>query len=318
MTIKGLVSIIIPSRGEIFLSKTIQDILLKAKGDIEIIAVLDGEWPEEQKRKHWSTPAIIQDKRVNYLHNSVSLGMREAINRGVSISQGEYILKVDGHCMFDEGFDVKLKADVSTYERMVLESYAPGLYDVSNIKDNWIVIPRRKRLDAERWEIQDVGKPDVDYELLSSPADKGAKGMIWIERILERTDPKYDIDENMSFQGSCWFMTRKHFDSLGGLQTEGYGTFVRESQEIGLKTWLGGGKVMTNKKTWYAHLHKGKTYGRGYFLNKDEMIKGEKYCDDFWFNNRWKDRKYDLAWLIERFMPVPGWTPELIEKVRAK
>lgn len=297
MTIKGLISIIIPSRGEIFLSKTILDLLFKMEGDFEIIAVLDGEWPEEQKRQYWTTPQIIEHSKVTYLYSGQSQGMREAINAGVAISKGEYILKLDGHCMVDVGFDVKLK---------------------EHIEDNWIVIPRRKRLDAERWEIQDVGKPDVDYELLSSPADKGAKGMIWTERILERTDPKYDIDENMSFQGSCWFMTRKHFDSLGGLQTEGYGTFVRESQELGLKTWLGGGKVITNKKTWYAHLHKGKTYGRGYFLNKDEMIKGEKYCDDFWFNNRWTDRKHDLAWLIERFMPVPGWTPELIEKVRAK
>jgi hypothetical protein len=114
-------------------------------------------------------------------------------------------------------------------------------------------------------------------------------------------------------------MTKNHFDNfLHGLSEEGYGTFVREAQEISLKTWLGGGKVMTNKKTWYAHLHKGPIYGRMYYLDKSKIIAGNLYCDDYWFNNRWPEAKHDLAWLIERFMPVPSWTPELIEKVRKK
>lgn len=46
----GKLSIIIPSREEIFLNKTIQDLLVKAKGDIEVIATLDGWVPEEIKR----------------------------------------------------------------------------------------------------------------------------------------------------------------------------------------------------------------------------------------------------------------------------
>lgn len=48
------------------------------------------------------------------------------------------------------------------------------------------------------------------------------------------------------------------------------------------------------------------------------MDAGNAYCDDFWFNNKWKDAKRDLAWLIEHFSPVPTWTPELIEQVRKK
>lgn len=302
MTTPGLVSIVIPSRNERFLSKTIQDLLQKAKGPIEIIAVLDGVWPSEFKNEHYSTPAIIDDPRVMYLHRGAPQGMREGINAAVAVSKGQYILKSDGHCMFAEGYDMTLKADMD---------------------ENWVVIPRRKRLDAEKWEIQDVGKPDVDYEYLASPASDGVKGCIWTQRSIDRRDkPEYDIDENLSFQGSCWFTTRKHFDWLGGLSSEGYGDFVREAQEIGLKTWLGGGKVMTNKKTWYAHLHKGKTYGRGYFLNSKSMNKGFKYCDEFWFGNRWEKgpgkRIYDLAWLIERFSPVPTWSPELINSVREK
>ena len=72
--------------------------------------------------------------------------MRNAINSAAAIAKGKYLLKTDAHCMFGEGFDEILKAECD---------------------DDWVVIPRRKRLDAENWAIQDVGKPDVDYEYLS-------------------------------------------------------------------------------------------------------------------------------------------------------
>lgn len=294
----SLVSVFIPARNEIFLHKTIKDLLAKARGEIEIIAVLDGYWPPSDQ--------LIDDPRVIYLHFGQSRGMRNAINSAVAIAKGEYLMKLDAHCMLDEGFDLKLIADRPEYEK-----------EIGN--DNWIVIPRRLRLDAENWILQEVGKPPIDYEYLSSPVDAGIKGNKWDQRTRERMDVL--IDETMSFQGSCWFMTKNHYvNRLGGMSPVGYGQFVREAQEIGLKTFLSGGRVYTNKKTWYAHLHKGKTYGRMYFLDAKVMDAGNKYCDDFWFNNRWEGAKYDLAWLIERFGgdKVPTWTKELIEQVRKK
>lgn len=294
--IKGKVSVLIPSCNEQFLEKTIRDILKKSVGDIEVIAVLDGYWPPAEE--------IVEDPRVVYLHRPTQRGMRDGINSAAAIATGEFLLKSDGHCMFDEGFDKKLKDHIPEYIN-------------DEMDDNWIVIPRRHRLDAENWALQEVGKPPVDYEYLSSPSDKGAKGNKWDSRTIERKDIL--IDETLSFQGSCWFMTANHYlNRLGGMSEVGYGRFVREAQEIGLKTFLTGGRVYTNKHTWYAHLHKGKTYGRGYYLNSKEMQAGNAYCDDFWFNNKLEGAKYDLAWLIERFMPVPTWTPELIEKVRKK
>ena len=44
--VTGRVSVIIPSRNERFLTKTVIDLLAKAQGDIEIIAVLEGYWPD--------------------------------------------------------------------------------------------------------------------------------------------------------------------------------------------------------------------------------------------------------------------------------
>lgn len=38
-------SILIPARNEMFLNRTVEDILSHAKSDFEIIIVLDGQWP---------------------------------------------------------------------------------------------------------------------------------------------------------------------------------------------------------------------------------------------------------------------------------
>jgi hypothetical protein len=118
----------------------------------------------------------------------------------------------------------------------------------------------------------------------------------------------------MSSQGSCWFMPINHFKkNLKGLNPEGYGTFVQEFQEIGMKTWLGGGSVLINKNTWYAHLHKGKQFGRGYFIDKREMVRGAHYSADFWMHNKWTERKHDIEWLVARFWPVPTWPSDFLE-----
>lgn len=289
---KGKLSIVIPARNEQFLQKTLLDIQKNARGDYEIIVVIDGYWPKQDE--------IVDD--VKYFHKGTPEGMRPAINDAVSISEGEHILKIDAHCMVDEGFDVKLK---------------------ENIEDNWIVIPRRKRLDAENWCIQDVGKPDVDYNYLSfpdNPADFGGAGLngrIWTQKALERTDPQYDIDEELSFQGSCWIMSRKHFDFIEAMDTENWGEFWNEAQELGFKTWLSGGKVMRNKKTWYAHLHKGRKYGRGYNMPKHWAETGAQYANRWLIEDKmWHKQKYPLTWLIDRFMPMPTWPDDWEEQIK--
>lgn len=94
---------------------------------------------------------------------------------------------------------------------------------------------------------------------------------------------------------------------LGGMSEVGYGTFTQEPQEIGMKTWLGGGAVKVNKKVWYAHLHKGRTYGRMYHQDRAEVVRGHNYSADYWMNNRWEKRIHDVEWLIDRFWPVPTW-----------
>lgn len=285
LLIKGKVSVLIPCRDSRYLAKTVNDVLSKSRGDIEVIVHLDGIWPD---------PLLKDDPRLVVIHRSVSMGMRAGIESAASIARGQYLLKTDDHCLFEEGFDEVLKADC---------------------EDDWVVVPRRDRLDAENWKKQENEKPPIDYHYLSWPYEKpdetGMHGTIWNQRAKERADIL--IDDEMSSQGSCWFMKKRHFRRIGGLPEEGYGNFVQEFQQIGNKTWLGGGRVVVNKKTTYLHWHKGKGAGRGYFISKNAMISGTHWSADYWINNRWPDRKCDIEWLIEKFNP-PGWPADWQEQ----
>lgn len=276
--IKDKVTVIIPARNERFLVQTVKTMLEKAHGNVEVIVILDGYWEQ----------SLPDDKRLRVIHRGSPKGMRDGINSAVAIAQGEWLLKTDAHCLFDEGYDVKLKADCA---------------------DNWIVIPRRYSLDAENWKCAD--KEPIDsmhyFYPYAHPDDLGLHGRPWMERARARKEIL--IDEDITFQGSCWFMHNTHWTRIGGMSEAGYETFMGEPQEIGFKTQLGAweGKIMVNKKTWYAHLHKGKTYGRMYSFSGSERTRGNAYSFDFWWNNRWTERKHDIEWILDKFMPMPGW-----------
>jgi len=269
-----MVTVVIPSRNEPYLKKTIQDLLLKASGQIEIIAVLDGYWP--------AITEFVNDPKVTYIHFSTPRGMRNAINSGVSIAKGDYILKTDAHCMFDKGYDVKLIADC---------------------QDNYVCVPRRWALDPVKWEIEEKNpKYPIDYMYLNGEFH----GSPWHEKNKDEDLKIRVIDDLMSSQGSCWFMKKDYFHELELMDESLFGTFASEFQEIGLKCWLSGGRVIINKKTWYAHFHK--VIGRGYNLDRSDGEKAVNHVKD-WMGEKykWSKQKYDLSWLIEKFAPVPDW-----------
>ncbi len=266
------------------------DLLTKAEGNVEVIIVYDGRWAEPHELP-------TDDPRLIQMHHGVvhdNPGMRASINAGVRISTGEYVLIIDEQCMVDQGYDVKLAADCS---------------------DDWVVIPRRKRLDAENWELINDGRPDIDYMQVDYPYQRpydktcGLHGAEW--KRPERADIL--IDDCPTMQGSCYFMSRKHWDkTVGPLDDVNYGTFTQEAQEVSFKTWLSGGRVVVNKKTWYAHLHKGRK-GKGYGFSNDQYKrhlegteKGRVYAINYWMNT--KEYLHDFKWYInEKFPDSPGW-----------
>jgi glycosyltransferase involved in cell wall biosynthesis len=289
------VSVVIPSRHERWLQNTIDDLLKKASEDVEVIAVHDGAWPAPYLKDH---------PKVTQIHWSENRGMRAGINAAVAISTGDYILKADGHTLWGEGWDEILKRDC---------------------EEDWIVVPRRYSLDAEKWAIK-TDKPPVDAHYLSYPFERpgdptcSIHGTVWRERAKERKDIL--IDDEMSTQGSAYFMHKKYWQRIGPLDDQSYGVFTQEAQEFGLKCWLGGGRLVINKNTFYAHLHKGKQYGTGYKFNNAqwewwaaENKKGREFAVDYWLNNRWTQRVRDFEWLIEKFWPVPSWPADWRERL---
>ena len=284
-----MLSIIIPSRCDEYLQKTIDDLLSKAEGEIEIIVVLDGYWP---------TTPIKDNPKVRIIHHGTQFdnrGMRASINMGMSLAKGFYVMKVDEHTMMDEGYDIKLAADC---------------------KDNWVVIPRRYRLDAEKWEIVRDHRPPVDYNFIAYPYERigdqtcGLHGSEWRRRDRD----SILLDQNLTMQGSCYFTTREWwFKSIGPLDDSHYGSFTMEAQEVSLKSIFSGGEVMVNKKTFHCHMHKGKNGKKYGFSNAqykkhgEEKEKGRLFAIDYWLNT--KDYlPRDWAWLInEKFPGMPGW-----------
>ncbi|MBU3905029.1 MAG: glycosyltransferase, partial [Nanoarchaeota archaeon] len=188
---KIILSVVIPSYKDPLLKKTINDLLKNSElndDELEIVAVLDGYWVKSED--------IVNDKRVKYIHLGKNRGMRGAINAGVLLSKGEYLMRADEHQMFGKGYDKIL---------------------TGCCEDNWIVTPRRYCLDVEKWEImEDI--PPVDFAVLK--IGKAGKNKDfedhpgeneYIEKFSGVAKPGLDgllIQESMAMQGSCWLMKR--------------------------------------------------------------------------------------------------------------
>lgn len=246
-----MLSIIIPSYKDPLLNKTITSLLENAEGDIEIIAVLDGYWP---------AAPLIADDRVKAIHLGKNRGMRRAINAGIAITKGEYIMRTDEHCSFGKGYDVIL---------------------TQNIEPNWIVTPRRYFLDPVKWEVMDI--PPVDHmKLKIVNVSDGVKKFSGVEARGDDTQP---IQESMAMQGSCWIMRRDWWNKvIGELQNEGYGPHYQDSHEMVFKTWQAGGKLMVNKNTWHAHKHRDfpRTHNNGTKENPSNNEQSWAYSIQVW------------------------------------
>ena len=257
----------------------VREVYKKATGDFEVIVGFDGPpyipLPEYEKLTILELPWQ---------------GTKPTINKMAKIAKGKYLLKTDAHCMFAEGFDEVLQED---------------------IEYNWVVTPRFYVLNAEEWKWQD--NRFYDYFKLPCPFTYKHGFMFqagghWKERTGERLD--IPIDDNMKLHGSAFFVHRDFFwNCLGGLNSEGYGTWNGEDIEISMKTWLGPweGKLKVHKNTWYAHMHRGGQRPREWHVSYREAYRSAAWTARYWMANEWAERKHDITWLIDRFSPVPGW-----------
>ena len=307
-------SVIIAARNEEFLARTVEGVLEKKRANTEIIVICDGNWPN---------PPIKDHPDVTIVYHPVSVGQRAAVNEGARLSQAKFIMKLDAHCILDEGFDVKLMADCE--------------YD-------WTVIPRMYNLHAFDWVCTKRNETKCDGRIYQGPSGKlcpkcGAgmeREMIWQPRwnrqsdfmrfdkdlhfqywgdYRKRPEAQGDICDVMSFIGACFFINRKRYWDLDGLDEE-HGSWGQMGTELSCKTWLSGGRLVVNKKTWFSHMFRtqGADFGFPYPLSGAQTDHARRYSQDMWRNGKWKKAIRKLDWIIDKFKPVPGWEENDMKK----
>ena len=307
-------SLLIPARNEIFLKQTVEDALKKIEADTEIIVVLDGQWSE---------PRLEQHERVNIIYVNKSIGQRAAQNLACKLSKAKYVMKVDAHCSFDKGFD-----------RKMIEAF-------KETGDNVTMTPIMRNLWAFSWKCMTCGKKwymGPEPTKCQNPDCKGVKftrKIKWLGksnpqsysyRFTNRLEFKYwngyrkrqvgDIVDTMSLPGSCFMCTRENYWKKE-LCNESYGSWGGQGAEVALKTWLSGGEVKVNKRTWYAHMFRTQPgFSHPYPNPGGEQKKAKDTLREVFLNDRWSKAKYKLKWLIEKFAPVPDWTDKDLKKLK--
>jgi len=294
---KPLLAVIIPGKTELFHKKTIEDVLKNATGNIEVIPVYDGHIPSKEE--------LVDDPRVKpiFLPPQNYAQKRQGINLAVERTKADYIMSLDAHCMVAPGFDEQL---------------------IDDHEWNWVQVPRRNRLDAENWCIQTQSdtRPPIDYEYimfnqLVRPDHRGKlsiHGFKWDARTYANKDIM--IDDTITMQASCWFMSKGWFLLLKLMDIKGYTGWGQEAEEISFKTWKAGGALKTNKNTWYAHLHKGEKYGRMYWMSRAENRESYDFAHHHWL----VENKDFMIKLFKKFNSptlMPGW-PEDWENLICK
>ena len=316
-------SLLIPSRNEMFLKQTIDDALKNIEADTEIIAVLDGAW---------ANPPVPQNDRVNIIYVHESIGQRAATNVAARLSKAKYVMKLDAHCAFDKGFDRKM---LEFYEKVGDDVTAVPImrnlwsFDWKCRRCGWRgyqgPTPKRcpKCNDSRyiRRKMMWVGKHNpqsTSYCFDSSPHFQ------YFEEYKHRepyiTDKKTKgYTETMSLQGSCFMCTRKNYWEKE-LCDEALGSWGNQGIEVAVKTWLSGGRVLVNHNTWYAHMFRtqGGDFGFPYHQGGKHVSRTKARVRDLFWKNKWPKQTKPLSWLVEKFWPVRGWSQQDLDKIKEK
>lgn len=314
-------SILIPARSEMFLARTIQDILENIEADTEIIVALDGAWAD---------PGIPQHDRVNVIYVPESIGQRAATNMAAKLAKGKYVMKVDAHCSFDKGFD-----------RKMVEGFKVTGDDV-------VVAPIMRNLHAFDWVCYSCGAkkyqgptPEKCWECGSGNVKRK---MVWVGKHNPQSwsycfdsQPHFQyfeeykhrpgirdnakatgFSETMSLQGSCFMANRELYWELD-LGGESFGNWGNQGLQVALAAWLSGNRVLINHTTWYAHLFRTqKDFGFPYPQSGNEVARTKNRVKNCFWNMKHPKQIYPVSWLLRKFWPVPGWTDEDLAKLIQK
>lgn len=207
-------SILIPSRNEPYLQKTVEDILEHSEADTDIYVGYDGY--QELANVTKLSP------KVHYVYSTQVMGQRAMTNMLAGnarlFSQADYLMKIDAHCSFSQGFD-----------RIMLEDVGNDLLNID-----------LRELDVEKWQMKPTPLCsqmvfNTNFDILAAPEKPGL------------------VEETMIPLGVGFMVPREKWP---GLIDESFGSWGLMGLEVALKTWLRGDKVKVTKKAQMGHWYK--------------------------------------------------------------
>ena len=298
-------SILIPARNEMFLAKTVERIMAQKRGRTEVIVGLDGQW---------ANPPLVDHPDLTIIYYPESIGQRAMTNQCARISKAKYVMKIDAHCDVDEGFDLKM---------------------MQYMKDHYTMVPAMYNLHGFDWVCKGGGdKKDCKHRIYQGPTPrecpechgKMEREILWQPRLNRRSEfYKFDTDlhfqydgarkkiapkesilvESMSAQGSCFMLTREKYWELN-MSDENHGSWGQQGTEIACKTWLSGGRLVTNRATWYSHMFRtqGGDFGFPYPQSGKQVAQAREYSKRLFMENTWEKQIYPLSWLVAKFAPL--------------
>jgi len=299
-------SVIIPARHEQFLKLTVEDLLKNKRGKTEIIVGLDGEWAD---------PPLEEHPDLTILYYPESIGQRAITNRCVDLSSSKYIMKVDAHCGFDEGFDVKMMKEMKDNYTMIPTLYNFHVFDwvCTKCKHRIYQGPTPKECPKCKGTMKReiIWKPRLGRRSLYYRFDPKMHFQYWSAKKKEEKPDDILVD-TFSAQGSCFMLTREKYWELN-ICDEGHGSWGQQGTEVACKTWLSGGRLVSNRKTWYGHCFRtqGGDFGFPYAISGRQVAKARVYSKDLFLNNKWPKAKHTFGWLIKKFDP-PEWPKKAI------
>ena len=305
-------SIIIIGRNEEFMGRTIEDVLEHTSDQTEIIAVLDGLLPD---------PPFKSNHRVAIIYNPVSVGQRGAINQGVRLSNSKYVMKLDAHCAVDQDFDLKM---IKAMEELGDDTTLIPIMRNMHIFD-WVCPDGHRRYQSPSGLCEKCGKStvkDVVWIPKKSPAthaftfDKTMHFQYdgrWSKTeeaqrgVLIGSNYNKDYRETMSIQGSCYMVTKQKYLELD-LTSEEFNSWGQNGVEVACKTWLSGGQVLVNMKTWYAHCFRtrGGDFGFPYSNPQNKVNENRELSRELFQKDKWPKATRKFQWILDKFHP-PDW-----------
>lgn len=307
-------SIIMPGRNEEFMWRAIQDVLEHTGEQTEIIAVLDGFLPN---------PPFKPNPRVTIIYNPVSVGQRGAVNQGVNLSNAKYICKLDAHCAIDQDFDLKM---IKAMEELGDDTtLIPSMRNMHVF--DLVCADGHRRYQSPSGACETCGKPttkEIVWIAKKSPVTftfrfdktlhfqyfgelaKRPENIIGAIKLDGTNDTNYR--ETMSIQGSCYMLTKERYIALD-IDSSQFNSWGQNGTEVACKTWMSGGRVISNLYTFYAHMFRtrGGDFGFPYPNPQNKVNENRELSRELFQRDKWPLATRKFQWILDKFNP-PDWT----------